>query len=191
MVKRELTVEDAFNKPKYYNILYLITHYTADEKKIKFIHLRYALCKNHGIKDKSAIQECKNFFKNPFTDRLIEQWNDWKNTGYITEQEMRDLIKLSSMDELEFGIFSGMILQKDKFPSYQTLGNALAKLKKLGLIEPKKDKKGYNYYERTEKSIMEWNRHFIKTLVDNYISDEHIEKLKKFTNDLMLLSRNK
>lgn len=148
--RRTLTVEDVFNKQKYQNILYLIIQAFTSHKKIKFCHLRYALCKNHGLKISS------------------------KRLGDLIDSEIHALTKY------------GWLNKENKFSSYQTLGNAISRLKKLGLIESIPDKKGYDYYGLTPKGYIKYLSWFIHKFIDKQMND-NVEKLEELQQILFML----
>jgi hypothetical protein len=64
--RRALSIEDVFRKPKYKNLLDLIRNYTFqfNKRKLKFMHIRYALCEHHGLNLEGPLKEkrIKDFF---------------------------------------------------------------------------------------------------------------------------------
>ena len=62
-IKKKLSFEYVFDDIYYSEILSLIWVFQDTDKKIKKLHLRYALCENNGITNSDNIKRCKEFFK--------------------------------------------------------------------------------------------------------------------------------
>jgi len=181
--RRHLSIEDVFKKQKYRNIMYLISTYSDfhPDKKLKFIHLRYALCKNPGLNlDNKLEKDLKDFFNNPFHDRLIKDFNKQYKKGIITKQELEALIKQLGETELDRLKKYGWLTDETKFSTFQTLSNALARIEKLGLINRLNDKKGHKYYMITERGLDESTKYFIRWYMDNYLTGDKLEQLRYY-----------
>jgi len=158
MTRTRLTIKDVLNNPKYRNILYLLA---ASEKSLQFIHLRYALCKKHGI---NLSQYPKGKIEKPIENIL---------------KELKEYTK-------DF--------ESTKFNSYQSLGNALTRLKKLGIVDTKKDKKKYPYYFLTPDGLYHETLRSIHWYINNtFPNDVTISKdinKDKLFKDLLPFKRN-
>ncbi len=193
MVRRKrtgLTIKQAFEKKKYWNIIDLIMEFTNSSKnKIKFAHLKYALVRNHYSENKILHKHMEEFFKISDNDNRIQAIRDMYHERELNLKEYNDSIKE----------INKMILKKrlkkpesEKFSSEQGLRNALARLKKLELIGRISDKprKGYPYYIITEKGMIKYLRHIIHLNIDKNIPDD-FTVLQELLNKTFALSLQK
>lgn len=109
--RQGLTPKDIFTNPKkakYLHLFVLIKDYSYPKiKKIKFRHIRYALCINHGLNLSNPIKEknIRNFFYNsspPYTSDKFKF-----NTYQRANNACQELIKLKLVK-----------LKPDKFNDY-------------------------------------------------------------------------
>ena len=197
MTRTEITIDYVFKTDKYLNILFLIQKAETINKPLQFLHLRYALCKKHSISS-SRYKENNNdygkiekYFKNPYKKKAIE---DLKI--YLPKEEHKELERRKNFTILdEFKEYTEN-LDVNLFESHQALGNALKRLKKLGLIctDEKYKKKGYSHYFLTPKAHYLFTHHFLKWHINrvfpkdieiskdiNKISEKDREIINKFT----------
>ena len=167
MVKTPLTINQVFKSQKYRNVLNLIGRFQYTE--IKFINLRYALCKKHGIKlTDSKIKLLKDFFIDESSGR-IKEYDRFLEEGRIDKKMYDILVAETKKSELHQMRKYGWLKEKYMFSSFQTLGNALARLKKLELIDTiDGESGGHKYYVLTDKGLIEFQKWYILWYIDTF-----------------------
>ena len=177
-----LTKENIFEKTKYANIFSLILWATSNNKKIRFKHLRFALCLNHGdlsLNDKK-IKEYEAFFKPPYLDKVHDNFKRMYKEGVITKNERDQLIKNSGYGELHRLRKFGMLNEKTMFKDYQVLRKYRGNMIKIGVIDKlPKDKKKYCYYVPTKEGVEAYDRYFLKWLILNKVPAEKLDDLRR------------
>jgi hypothetical protein len=111
--RKTMTPKDMINKNHYRAIFYLI--WMFQKKKIKFIHLRYALVENHDIVlTEKKKQELDAFFGNELKRLPRYDWFEGKIKGERGVNNLTNLLK--NLEKMK-------MIDKDKterFPSYKT-----------------------------------------------------------------------
>lgn len=154
-----LTPDNVFYKPKYLVILRLINAYSEplSKKKIKMSHLKWALIKEYRSNHKNREEKMESFFVSDFDKVLMEKVK-------IKNHFKKGLIK--RLEEM------GILTNNIRFTSEPALRKYVKNLVDLGLIEGKKDKKGYHYYSLTELGIIKTTRFLIHHTIDSMIPDD-------------------
>ena len=174
-----LTIEKAFNNPRYRTILKLIIDYSnpALPTKINFIYLKYALVKNPKFNDQIITErKCKEFFSTKYTKEFVEDTikdiEEFKKEYPKANVKMAEsLLKINKLKELkDIGFFS----DKDKFSLDSSLRDHLGILKKHDYIKQVPAKKGKDYYIPNTKIIDYYQRWFLHFTIDNLIPDNFL-----------------
>ena len=171
-----MMVDEVFLKNKYRCILYLIAWSSKLNKKITFHHLKYALVKNYGginINDTRIKKNLEGFFKIPLKNKLPKYYNMLYKIGEINKDELNNMLSRNVLDELER---VGWLTDGTKFSTVQNLNNYLSRIRKLDLIKIKKAKRGYPFYTMTQFGMKEYQKFYLKYLVDS-CSVEKLDKL--------------
>jgi len=181
-----LTEQNVFSNKKYKHILALFFHFgTGNEKeKIKFSHLKYALVKNYVIKSKYEKKRMEDFFISKFYREMIEKLKIRYTLNELSKVDYNAFVvffRKGYLNELEE---RGWLSEKTKFSSEQGLRNAMYRIQKLGIIESKKDKKGYPFYMLTEKGFLLYLRWWVHYLIDEHLKED-VDALFKLQLSIM------
>lgn len=173
--RRGLTIDDVFNKKRYRCIMDLITTYSNNEleKRIKFSHLKYALVKDYKTKNRTEKNNMESFFNSSYHQKEIDKIKKQYECDLIEKETYLKLIELFSKSKLKNLKDKGILLEEIKFPSEQSLRNALGRIKKLDLIKPFPDKKGYAYYRAKNKGMAKYQRWLLHHTIDTFIPDRN------------------
>jgi hypothetical protein len=181
--RRKLSIDDVFSKPKYKNLFQLIFDFTVKyptTKKLKFCHIRYALCKHHGLNLKNypmKEQQIKNFFNfssfkfydySKALNELDKDFNDGKIEKKLYEKLMNREKNSEKIWKNDWSFYVWIDDPTiDKFSTYQACMYALKHLKRLRLIKREKDKKGNDYYMITNFGYCCWQRKHLHQIIDS------------------------
>jgi len=175
MIKKErkgLTQTNIFHKKKYQAILDLILH-TSLNQRIRFIHLRYALVKNHGIDSKYEKNRIEKFFfteNDKKTLNRIKKDYEEKKISYNSYIKGTEIIKQGAIKRLKF---HGLDLEEIKFKSIYGLRKALKTLKDFDIIKSEKPKKGYSYYVFTDIGLALYTKMQIHYLINTFVPNNY------------------
>jgi len=165
--RKNLTIQDVFQKDIYKNMIYLIDRYSGE---IEFKHLRYALVKKNDLSNKE-IDKIKIFF-NP--NREIVKLTEKKiKNSKLKDETKQEIIKKINRSSLDSSFFKNNV----KLSTKQNLYNHLDKIKKLGLIYSYKKKKKHPCYFITRKGHIYFIRYMIKNNFDNFFPDSKLDTL--------------
>lgn len=165
--RRELNIDDVFKKQKYKDIIYFIWRY--QDKKIKFLHLRFALCKDHGIRNQMSLSECKEFFQKPNSkNKYLNELKGDYESGLLDKDCYMHMKKCIIDDNSTVADYWRK--RNRLFTTFQTLENALRRLKKLNVIDTKRDKNGYDYYVFTSYGFAEGYKNAIYEKINYFLS---------------------
>lgn len=176
---KPLTVGNIFLDRRYLAIITIFKILNESNRKIKFLHLKYALVKNHGnidISNKTLMSHINQVFsfdkdlkerskRNLPINRILGSLTKAQHKRYLkTEKKINDFISWMRLRD---------VITKDTiFSSDQGLNNALDRMKKLNMIDTYPDEKGgYPYYKLTDFGLSRTNR-FYANYILAFLPDE-------------------
>ena len=168
-----LTQNKIIQKKKYRAILDLIAHIENDKRHIRFIHLRYALVKNHGIDSEYEKNRFEKFFVTKAELKTIERVKksyEEKRISYNSYVKETKHMKQGVLKRLES---RGLNLEEIKFDSVYGLRKALKTLKDFDIIKSVKPKKGYSYYEFTDIGLALYTKMMIHYTIDTFVPNNY------------------
>lgn len=155
-----LKYEQYFLKPTYFNIFELISKAQDNAKKIKKVHLKYAIINNYAQKYKRPLTEIRNvqeFFE-------IEKYKDMFTKTQNDLLSNNDKVKLAIQLDTHFLLSN--IDSQGLVDTEEQLDHYVHTLKNNGLIDTRPSKKGHSYFIITKKGIGEYQRFFLKKRIE-------------------------
>lgn len=186
-----LTQINICRKKKYQAILDLILH--THKQKIRFIHLRYALVKDHGIDNEYEKNNLEKFFFTEDDKKLlgrIKKYYEEKKISRDSYVKGTKHIKQGAIKRLES---HGLDLENIKFNSVYGLRKALKTLKDFDIIKSVKPKKGYSYYKFTDIGLALYTKMQIHYSIDTFVPNDYsyLVRIQQFIMDLIIYDKIK